>query len=108
LIYNYDDLTGLSKDIPVKETFTWSRKFNQADLYVFSETVISKKYYLRAYYQKKEIECLIPFFDQASVENAITCWATMLALGYSPAEADKRIERLNPVSMRLELEERHQ
>jgi len=103
LIYHYDDLLDYQKDIPVKETFTWSRKFKVADLYVFSETVISKKYYLRAYYQKKEIECLIPFSDQASVENAITCWATMLAMGYSPAEADRRIERLNPVSMRLEL-----
>lgn len=103
LIYHYDDLLDYQKDIPVKETFTWSRKFKVADLYVFSETVISKKYYLRAYYQKKEIECLIPFSDQASVENAITCWATMLALGYSPAEVDRRIERLNPVSMRLEL-----
>jgi alanine racemase len=103
LIYHYDDLLDYQKDIPVKDTFTWSRKFKVADLYVFSETVISKKYYLRAYYQKKEIECLIPFSDQASVENAITCWATMLALGYTPAEADRRIERLNPVSMRLEL-----
>ncbi|WP_183557636.1 bifunctional UDP-N-acetylmuramoyl-tripeptide:D-alanyl-D-alanine ligase/alanine racemase [Mucilaginibacter sp. SP1R1] len=103
LIYNYDQLTDYQKDIQVKETFTWSRKFKMADLYVFSETVISKKYYLRAYFQKREIECLIPFSDQASVENAITCWATMLALGYSAVEADKRIERLAPVSMRLEL-----
>jgi alanine racemase len=103
LIYNYDQLIDYKKDIPVKQTFTWSRKFKVADLYVFSETVISKKYYLRAYYQKKEIECLIPFSDLASIENAITCWATMLALGYSAVEADKRIERLAPVSMRLEL-----
>jgi alanine racemase len=103
LIYNYDQLVDYKKDIPVKETFTWSRKFKQADLYVFSETVISKKYYLRAYFKKKEIECLIPFSDLASVENAITCWATMLTLGYSPTEADKSIEHLAPVSMRLEL-----
>ena len=103
LIGHYDELIDYQKDIPVKETFTWSRKFKVADLYVFSETVISKKYYLRAYYQQKEIECLIPFSDLASVENAITCWATMLALGYSPVETDKRIERLAQVSMRLEL-----
>ena len=103
LVYNYDELIDFTKDIHIKETFTWSRKFKQADLYVFSETAISKKYYLRAYFQKKEIECLIPFSDLASIENAITCWATMLALGYSPVEADDRIERLNPVSMRLEL-----
>ena len=39
------------------------------------------------YYKGKEIECLVPFMDEASVENAIVCWATMLAMGYSPAEA---------------------
>jgi alanine racemase len=103
LIHNYDQLIGYEKDIAAKETFTWSRKFREADLYVFSETVISKNYYFRARYQGKEIECLIPFTDQASIENAITCWAAMLALGYSAVEADKRIERLAPVSMRLEL-----
>ncbi|AYL96680.1 bifunctional UDP-N-acetylmuramoyl-tripeptide:D-alanyl-D-alanine ligase/alanine racemase [Mucilaginibacter celer] len=103
LIHNYDQLLDFKKELGAKETFTWSRKFREADLYVFSETVISKNYYLRARYHGKEIECLIPFTDQASVENAITCWATMLALGYSAVETDKRIERLSPVSMRLEL-----
>jgi len=103
LIHNYDQLVDYKKHIPVKSRFSWSRRFNQADLYVFAETVISRNYYLRAKYQGKEIECLIPFMDEASIENAIVCWATMLAMGYSPVEVDKRIERLSPVSMRLEL-----
>jgi Alr-MurF fusion protein len=103
VIHNYDQLIDYKKNIPVKDCFSWSTKFNQADLYVFAETVISRNYYLRAKYKGKEIECLIPFLDEASVENAIVCWATMLAMGYSPVEIDKRIERLSPVSMRLEL-----
>ena len=104
LIHNYDQLIDYKKDIPAETTcFTWSRNFRQSDLFVFSETVISKNYYLRARYKNKEIECIIPFLDQASVENAIVCWATMLAMDYSPVEADKRLERLTPVSMRLEL-----
>ncbi len=103
LIHNYDQLVDYKKHIPVKNRFSWSRRSNQADLYVFAETVISRNYYLRAKYRGKEIECLIPFMDEASIENAIVCWATMLAMGYSPVEADKRIERLSPVSMRLEL-----
>lgn len=103
LIYNYEILLDHQEDITAKTTFTWSRKFKPADLYVFSETVISDKYYLRAIYKEQEIECLIPFRDDASIENAIVCWATMLAMGYSPADADDRIERLNAVSMRLEL-----
>ncbi len=103
LIHNYEQLIDYEKDIKPKEKFSWSRKFKQADLYVFAETVIARNHYLRAIYKGKEIECLIPFMDEASVENAITCWATMLAMGYSAVEADKRIERLSPVSMRLEL-----
>ena len=103
VIYNYDELINHQCEIGGKTHFTWSTNFKVANLYVFSETVIDKNYYLRALYNDKEIECMIPFTDEASVENAIVCWATMLAMGYSPIEADKRIERLTPVSMRLEL-----
>ncbi len=103
LVHNYDQLMDFKDDIASQKCFTWSTRFKIADLYVFSETVIAKNFYLRAQYKGKEIECLIPFLDEASVENAITCWAAMLAMGYSPKEADKRIERLNAVSMRLEL-----
>ncbi|BAU54207.1 bifunctional UDP-N-acetylmuramoyl-tripeptide:D-alanyl-D-alanine ligase/alanine racemase [Mucilaginibacter gotjawali] len=103
LIHNYEQLMDFKEDISVKDCFTWSTKFKQADLYVFSETVIKRNTYLRARYKGDEIECLIPFMDGASVENAIVCWAVMLAMGYSAAETDDRIEHLNPVSMRLEL-----
>jgi alanine racemase len=103
LVHNYDLLIDYEEDVKAKNKFTWSTKFNQADLYVFAETVISRNYYLRAIYKGKEIECLIPFMDEASIENAIVCWATMLAMDYSAVEADKRIEKLSPVSMRLEL-----
>jgi len=103
LIHNYDQLTEYKDDIPVENCFTWSTKFKQADLFVFSGTVITKNFYLRARYKGRDIECLIPFFDEASIENAIVCWATMLAMGYSAVEADIRLEHLTAVSMRLEL-----
>lgn len=103
IIYNYDLLIDFPEKVRNKECFTWSRKFNIANLYVFSETSISGRYYMRAMYKGNEIECLVPYRDEASIENAIICWATMLAMGYSPDECDDRIERLAPVSMRLEL-----
>lgn len=106
LVGNCETLTEYKKDFPESlKLFTWSRQFNQADLYVFSETAIAKNYYLRAVFNNQEIECLIPFLDKASVTNAITCWATMLALGYDPELIDDRMESLTPVSMRLELKE---
>ncbi|MBW4891570.1 bifunctional UDP-N-acetylmuramoyl-tripeptide:D-alanyl-D-alanine ligase/alanine racemase [Mucilaginibacter sp. HMF5004] len=105
LVYQYDDLAAYKGKVPGKRHFTWSRKFNQADLYVFSETVIAKKYYLRAKFKDTEIECLVPFVDEASIENAISCWATLLALDYDPVVIDDRMERLVPVSMRMELKQ---
>lgn len=103
LVHNYDELINLNEDIGAATCFTWSMEFKEADLYVFSGTAISKNYYLRAKYKDTEIECLVPFLDQASIENAIVCWAVMLAMGYTPEEADDRIEHLTAVSMRLEL-----
>jgi alanine racemase len=105
IIYHYDALLKYKAEVPGKTQFCWSRKFEVADLYVFSETIISKKYYLRATFKGKEIECLVPFIDEASVENAIVCWATMLALGYDAQVCDDRLEKLVPVSMRMELKQ---
>jgi alanine racemase len=103
LVHNYDQLLEYKADLPAITTFTWSFNFKEADLYVFSETVISKRFYLRAMYKGNEVECLIPFLDEASVENAIVCWATLLALGYSAEDVDERLEHLSAVSMRLEM-----
>jgi len=103
LVLNYDIAIEFKDDIHAETCFTWSTKFKQADLYVFSGTAISGNFYLRAKFKGKEIECLIPFKDEASVENAVVCWATLLAMDYSPVEADKRLEHLVAVSMRLEL-----
>jgi alanine racemase len=103
LIYNYDQLDDFKDKINVKNRFAWSRKFDQADLFIFSETVIEKRYYMRAMFEGEEIECLVPFTDEASVENACICWAVMLAMGYDPEKVDDRMEHLTAVSMRLEL-----
>ncbi|PAW94145.1 bifunctional UDP-N-acetylmuramoyl-tripeptide:D-alanyl-D-alanine ligase/alanine racemase [Mucilaginibacter sp. MD40] len=105
IVYQYDLLIDFPEDMREHKCFTWSRKFNIATLYVFSETSILGKHYMRAMYKEQEIECLVPYRDEASIENAIICWATMLAMGYEPAVCDDRIERLAPVSMRLELKD---
>lgn len=104
IVHNYDQLIGYTQYLPQQaQTFTWSFDLKEADLYVFSRSVISKRFYLRAMYKAEHIECLVPFLDEASVENAITCWATLLAMGYSAGEAGKRLEHLAAVSMRLEM-----
>lgn len=49
------------------------------------------------------IEITIPFTDEASIQNAITCWQVMLELGYSNEVIKDRILHISPVNMRLEL-----
>jgi alanine racemase len=89
-------------ELPGKVKFSWSMK-QEADLQVLFVEPIDGKSYIRALYKESDVECLIPFRDQASVENGIICWATLLALGYTPDEADERLEKLSLVRMRLEL-----
>ena len=60
---------------------------------------------IQAVYNEKEASVSIPFTDDASVENAIHCWATMLLLKYEQEEIEKRMLELAPIAMRLELKE---
>lgn len=49
------------------------------------------------------VSIAIPFTDEASIQNAITCWQVMLHLGYDDAVIDQRMRLLSPVNMRMEL-----
>jgi alanine racemase len=102
-IYSPRYLENYAGSIPGKEKFTWGENEN-ANLKIIDSEILEDKYhFLRGRYNNKEIHCLIPYTDAASVENAICCWATLLALGYTAKETDLRLEKLAPVKMRLEL-----
>jgi Alr-MurF fusion protein len=103
LIYSPSYLSGYDGPLPGKEHFTWSRD-EVADLSIFDDEVLEERFtFLRGRFRESEVQCVVPFTDAASVENAICCWATILALGYLPQDADRRLEKLQPVKMRLEL-----
>jgi UDP-N-acetylmuramoyl-tripeptide--D-alanyl-D-alanine ligase len=102
-IYSPEYTEGLGlNDLPGKTKFSWSLK-QKADLRILFIEPIEGRNYVRADFKGEEIECLIPFRDKASLENGIICWAALLALGYTPQEADQRLEKLTHVGMRLEL-----
>jgi alanine racemase len=61
-----------------------------------STTIHAKK-------DQDEITIDISFTDEASVQNAITCWRVMLMLGYHNEIIKERMRSLTPVNMRLEL-----
>ena len=103
LIYSPDYIHGIpEKELPGLRKFSWSTTQN-ADLKIMFIEPIEQRTYISAAYNGATIECLLPFRDKASIENGIICWATLLALGYSPDTADLRLEKLSRISMRLEL-----
>jgi len=104
-IYSPKYLEGYSGEIPGKKKFTWSWD-EDADLRLIDDEVLEDKYlFIRGKYQDRDVQCVVPFIDAASVENAVCCWATILALGYLPQDADIRLEKLHPIKMRLELKD---
>lgn len=102
-IYSKKYLSDFNGSLPGKNKFTWS--FNEpADLQVFKiESIENKASCLHAHYLGKLIQLEIPFQDQASIENAVICWATLLALNYEHELISRTLEKLTPVGMRLEL-----
>jgi alanine racemase len=98
-----DELASLGEYQDLR-VFSWSRK-TRADLQVGKITRTLADTEIQAVFKNNFIKIKIPFIDEASLENAIHCWAVMLYMGYSNELIASRMEFLSPVAMRLELKE---
>ncbi|MEP7110849.1 MAG: bifunctional UDP-N-acetylmuramoyl-tripeptide:D-alanyl-D-alanine ligase/alanine racemase, partial [Ferruginibacter sp.] len=91
------------------ELFSWSRK-GAASLQIVSiekkreQTVITANDQ-RSTNNRRSISVTIPFTDDASIQNAITCWCVLLHLQKDDAIISKRMLQLRTVEMRLELKQ---
>lgn len=87
------------------EKIAWSQCDDQAAFFV-KEIKAENAATRITYVWKGEENCfVIPFIDEASVENAVTCSAVVLHLGLTPVQLADRMPRLEPVAMRLEVKE---
>ena len=99
------------------EKIAWSRSDSNAPFFVKSVQSGKDKDYtpssfllppsstITYIYQGEENTYTIPFIDEASIENSITCAAVALHLGLTPAQLADRMPRLEPVAMRLEVKQ---
>lgn len=97
-----EELGSLSKDL---QFFSWSRRGQAASLGVTGIEKVAGSSSINAQFQGSSIGITIPFTDDASIENAITCWCSLLCMGYDPGIAAQRMLDLHPVEMRLELKQ---
>ncbi|MBL6949753.1 MAG: bifunctional UDP-N-acetylmuramoyl-tripeptide:D-alanyl-D-alanine ligase/alanine racemase [Bacteroidales bacterium] len=134
LIYNsdYQIITNQldhSPDFANLKTFTWGER-DTDDLRIQRIVKEENQTTIRGSFQEKEIEITIPFIDNASIDNAIHCWALIQVQSSRFKTQEKRDEgrrskvedpvssikhpgssiayrfkNLTPVAMRLELKE---
>lgn len=82
--------------------FSWSRKTN-ADLLITRVSRSFGKTLIQGIFCNNFISISIPFTDEASIENSITCWSVLLCLGVDEETIAERMSTLLPVAMRLEI-----
>ena len=88
------------------ERLGWSRFNKNAAMYVHSVSPTDDgQMQVQYIYKGVSGEYTIPYIDEASVENSITCAVTALHLGLSPEQLAERMPRLEPIAMRLEVKE---
>ena len=81
------------------EKISWSMCDEQAAFFV-KEVKGMRITYI---WQGEENSYTIPFIDEASIENSITCAAVALYMGVTPSQLADRMPKLEPVAMRLEV-----
>ncbi len=106
LIYNADqslvhyciEQAGLSE-----RTFSWSRKNRKASLFITQVEKEIDRTRIGFVFSGVEDRIIIPFTDEASIENAIQCLTLILFLCPEIKGLSARFERLDPVAMRLDV-----
>ena len=83
--------------------FSWSSVDPSADLRITRRIKSESSTQIEAEYKWERISISIPFTDDASIENAIHCWAYLLATAFIPENIQDRFLKITPIAMRLEL-----
>ena len=81
---------------------SWGYDSN-ASLYIVSEIKNANSVVLHALFNNQSKILEVPFTDKASIENAITCWATLLYLGVEDKIIQSEMLQLRHLEMRMQI-----
>jgi alanine racemase len=101
IIYQKNKVVDSLLESKIK-AFSWSYSDETADVFV-TKKAIDDKTILQIRYGKDNFEVQIPFQDEASIENAVTCLMVLLSFKYDKKTIQNRIQWLYPVEMRLKV-----
>lgn len=108
IVYPYDDevIRQCVESYDYKgEQIAWSVKDPSVRLFVKSVDKKNTQTTVTYVFNDVESAYTLPFIDEASVANSITCVAVALHLGLTADEIAQRMPAIEPVAMRLEVKE---
>lgn len=85
--------------------FSWSKENILADVYISDLKTQVQTTVVNFKYKNTSHVVLLPFTDEASIENAIHCLSFLLYFNIEIEEIQERLLLLHPVAMRLELKQ---
>ncbi len=106
VVYNGDDTLisdCMSLAMITADSIAWSRRDASASLYIKKVEKQADGTHIRYVYLRDENEYVLPFIDNASIENSIHCLAVCLYLRLTPSQIAEGMKKLEPVAMRLEV-----
>ena len=106
IVYPYDDETVrrcVAESGYKGERIAWSMTDESVPMYVRQVTKDGVSTTVGYVFDGREGSYTLPFIDEASVANSVTCAAVALRLGLSAGPLAERMAALEPVAMRLEV-----
>jgi len=82
--------------------FTWGKN-STADVQIVSLKAETNSTCISLKYREKSMDIVVPFQDDASIENIMHCIAMMLYLGIDTTVLAKSVHRISRIEMRLSL-----
>lgn len=108
IVYPYDDeiVRKCVESYEYKgEQIAWSMKDSSVKMFVKAVDKKDTQTTICYVYNGKEASYTLPFIDEASIANSITCAAVALHLGLTTDEIAQRMPAIEPVAMRLEVKQ---
>lgn len=108
IVYPYDDeiVRKCVESSEYKgEQIAWSMKDTSVKMFVKSVDKKDTQTTISYVFNGKEASYTLPFIDEASIANSITCAAVALHLGLTTDEIAQRMPAIEPVAMRLEVKQ---
>ena len=108
VIYNGDNefiSNCVAKSMLAAREIAWSRTDMERPLFISKVEKGSSSTFIAYRYLDMNNSFTLPFIDDASIENALNCLAACLYFMLPAGEITRRMSRLEPVAMRLEVKE---